>query len=663
MQTPIKLFYALKIDGRLLFKYSWIPEDFDELLFSSLIGAIFNLGQEAGSKPIRKMDLEDMKISYNVDEKSGTIFAIGTASEFPDDIISDFMNEAKEKFISQYRNVLEDWDGNAQIFESFKPIIEELAKNAINTLEKNRLPVSAATIFMDGTELDPADPSEELAAIYMWVDNKIKSELKSNRKGIKIKSFSKVLFPFVSLPLSEYRIMLSGQKGYFKQEFKYLKLPEPKKAAEVLEKCLNTDLEKFQGFSECHDPFNEVKEEIEVIEDALDEMILRNNLFKKTIRTQKSDSAYKLPINNADKHSEYVKKMIKVISETAESKRREREIGRIIQKFIDRWNEYLNEEREKLVSSLEEEQIKLEEEISREIDKIDANLEQELLILSGELFSEQEIKMIELVSQLGDEIEKETKALRLSSLNQYLKGEKNKLEKLEELIKKYRQNLADWRKQTDDIIEQITKLKTETAKIRKSKDEKTVRKEAEKAKEKLIKKRDAFEKEKLERIKKFDEFRKSIVVELAYFKHRVDDIRNEVLNTATFLKNYLRFSSEISIFDTIYIPFYVITVTLKNKEHLFVAPPLRQTLSNSNAAFPFTSIGKRFTDLAKALRRYILNKDNIEIRHKIESLSIIDRPKSQVMIYEGLAALEERGIIPSELHKDLHSALIQYLQK
>ncbi len=663
MQTPIKLFYALKIDGRLLFKYSWIPEDFDELLFSSLIGAIFNLGQEAGSKPIRKMDFEDMKISYNVDENSGTIFAIGTASEFPDDIITDFMKQAKEKFIEKYKNDIEDWDGNAQIFESFKPIIEDLANNAINTLAKNRVPVSAATIFMDGTDLDPAELSEELAAIYMWIDEKIKSELKSNRKGIKIKSFSKTLFPFVSLPLSEYRIMISGQKGYFKQEFKYLKLPDPKKVSKSLEKCLFVDLEHFNGFTECQSPFNNIKEETQVIEDALDDMILRNNLFKKTIRTQKTESVYKFPINNEDMHNEYVKQMVKVISETAESKRREREIGRIIQKFIDKWNEFLNEEREKLISNLESEQIKLEEEISAEIDKIDANLEQELLILSGELFSEQEIKMIELVSQLGSEIEKATKELRLSNLNKMLKGEKDKLGKLEELIKNYRQRLADWRKQTEDIIENIAKAKTETAKIRKSKDEKKVRKEAEKAKEKLIKKRDAFEKEKLERIKKFDEFRKSIVVELAYFKHRVDDIRNEVMNTANFLKNYLRFSSEITIFDTIYIPFYFVTVLVKNKEYLFVVPPLRQTLSNSNAVFPFTSIGKRFTDLAKALRKFVLEKENIEIKHEIDSLSIIDRPKSQVLIYEGLAALEERGIISSDYHKDLHSALIQYLQK
>ena len=117
------------------------------------------------------------------------------------------------------------------------------------------------------------------------------------------------------------------------------------------------------------------------------------------------------------------------------------------------------------------------------------------------------------------------------------------------------------------------------------------------------------------------------------------------------------------MFDTIYIPFYAITVTIKNKEHLFVAPPLRQTLSNANTAFPFAPIGKRFTDLAKELRKLILRKENIELKHELETYSIIDKPKSQVLIYEGLAALEERGIISAELHKELHSALIQYLQK
>jgi hypothetical protein len=136
----LKFFTVVNSNGLPFFSIH-LDSNLDAHLFSGFLSAIFSFGTQSLNDQLGKLSVEGKNakmISYIFENSSkiGNIIVLAMIDHSID--VLQFQKFAKltvQQFLDKFRVILENWNGDISIFESFKEQIEQEIKNTFQSSE------------------------------------------------------------------------------------------------------------------------------------------------------------------------------------------------------------------------------------------------------------------------------------------------------------------------------------------------------------------------------------------------------------------------------------------------------------------------------------------------------------------------------------------------
>ena len=140
----------------------------DENLISGLFIAVSSFAKSAGKDEMVSLAMKNKKFLFL---NKGEIFIVlGIAKDADEEILKNNLNKIGDLFIGQYKDTLENWDGNVRIFKGFTDVLdrelqsleikEEIIK-PMEEIEKQKLEKGMSEIILiESKEISMEYPTE-----------------------------------------------------------------------------------------------------------------------------------------------------------------------------------------------------------------------------------------------------------------------------------------------------------------------------------------------------------------------------------------------------------------------------------------------------------------------------------------------------------------------
>ena len=113
-------------DGKCLFYREFKDLNINEQLFSGFMAAMLAFSKEISSRQLKSMNLEDFSLYYEGIEEKRLYFVIAADPRERESTIREKIELIEEAFLSDYSDVLADWDGNIAIFRPFDSKVDTI---------------------------------------------------------------------------------------------------------------------------------------------------------------------------------------------------------------------------------------------------------------------------------------------------------------------------------------------------------------------------------------------------------------------------------------------------------------------------------------------------------------------------------------------------------
>ena len=105
-----------------------LPIDNTQLV-SGFLAALTNFASEIGERVIESLTFKTLKFVYGYFKEIFIVFIVDKPDE--DLIIKDKIRSVGEAFLLKYGNILDDWDGNSDVFNEFDSIVRSVIKSVL----------------------------------------------------------------------------------------------------------------------------------------------------------------------------------------------------------------------------------------------------------------------------------------------------------------------------------------------------------------------------------------------------------------------------------------------------------------------------------------------------------------------------------------------------
>ena len=124
------IFYIIK-DGVSIVYISYLDIVLKEHLVSGILSAINQFVFSEFNQAIDSINMGGLNWIYDYDEESNILYVAADKTDSEITTMSSRLEYVKRIFIQQFieTGLLDDWDGNMEIFKSFKLLIDEIYKN------------------------------------------------------------------------------------------------------------------------------------------------------------------------------------------------------------------------------------------------------------------------------------------------------------------------------------------------------------------------------------------------------------------------------------------------------------------------------------------------------------------------------------------------------
>ncbi len=113
-------------DGKCLFYREFKDLNINEQLFSGFMAAILAFSKEISSRQLKSMNLEDFSLYYEGIEEKRLYFVVAADPKEQESNIREKIELIEKAFLSQYGDVLADWDGDVTMFKSFNSNVDSI---------------------------------------------------------------------------------------------------------------------------------------------------------------------------------------------------------------------------------------------------------------------------------------------------------------------------------------------------------------------------------------------------------------------------------------------------------------------------------------------------------------------------------------------------------
>ncbi len=116
-------------DGKCLIFREYETLNINEQLFSGFLVAILSFSKEISSRKLKKLTLEDLILYYENIESERIVFVIATDSKEREGKIREKISLLEEAFLLEYKDALQTWNNDIQIFNQFSKKIDQIVKS------------------------------------------------------------------------------------------------------------------------------------------------------------------------------------------------------------------------------------------------------------------------------------------------------------------------------------------------------------------------------------------------------------------------------------------------------------------------------------------------------------------------------------------------------
>jgi hypothetical protein len=127
-----KMIYGVWIihgDGKCLFYREFKNLDINEQLFSGFMAAMLAFSKEISSRQLKSMNLEDFSLYYEGIEEKRLYFVVAADPKERESNIREKIELIEEAFLSDYGEILANWDGNIALFRPFDSKVDTILDN------------------------------------------------------------------------------------------------------------------------------------------------------------------------------------------------------------------------------------------------------------------------------------------------------------------------------------------------------------------------------------------------------------------------------------------------------------------------------------------------------------------------------------------------------